>query len=139
MAEGILKQRLAECGRNDMAVSSMGIHAPKEQKASADAVVVCSRHTIDISQHLSRQLVFDELKNADFIFAMERYHKDFIRTFVPQVQDKLALLGAWPGKEKKEHDISDPMGGGLKEYEKSFERIASQIDRIMPFLLARLR
>jgi protein-tyrosine-phosphatase len=138
MAEGILKARLKEAGRDDIDVSSMGIHAPKEQKASAEAVSVSAKHGIDLSHHQSRQLVFDELRVADYIFAMERYHKDYIRTFVPQTGDKLALLASWPGKEKKDHEIPDPIGGTQGDYEKSYNRISSQIDRIMPFLLAEL-
>jgi protein-tyrosine-phosphatase len=138
MAEVILYARLSETGREDIEVSSMGIHAPKDQKASADAVAVCAKHGIDLSHHLSRQLVFDELRIADCIFAMERYHKDYIRTFVPQTGEKLALLGSWPGKEKKDHEIPDPIGGTIDDYEKSFNRISTQINRIMPFLLAEL-
>ena len=138
MAEAILKAGLKEAGRDDIDVSSMGIHALKEQKASADAVAVCAKHGVDLTHHISRQLVFDELRTADFIFTMERYHKDYIRTFVPQTGDKLALLASWPGREKKDHEIPDPIGGTLEDYEKSFNAISSQINRIMPFLLAEL-
>jgi protein-tyrosine-phosphatase len=138
MAEGILKKRLAEIGRTDITVSSMGIHAPQGQKASADAVAVSAQHGIDLSEHGSRQLIFDELKTADFIFVMEKYHKEFIRTFVPQIEEKIGLLGAWPGKEKKEHGIPDPIGGKLKEYEKTYETLNRQIERMLPFLLAEL-
>jgi protein-tyrosine-phosphatase len=69
---------------------------------------------------------------------METYQRDFIRTFVPQVAENLFLLGAWPGKEKKEHNIPDPIGGTLKDYKKTFDLLSSHIDRIMPYLLAEL-
>jgi protein-tyrosine-phosphatase len=138
MAEAILKARVNEAGRDDITVSSMGIHAPKDQKASAEAVTVCAHHGIDLSSHTSRQLVFDELRTADFIFTMERYHKEYIRTFVPQTGEKLSLLASWPGKEKKDHGIPDPIGGTIADYEKSYKLIESQVDRILPFLLAEL-
>ena len=138
MAEGIMKNRIAGIGRTDIAVSSMGIHAPQDATASKDAVVVCSEHGIDIAGHKSRPLVFDELKTADFLFVMESYHRDFIRTFVPQVAGNLFLMGSWPGKEKKEHNIPDPIGGTHKDYLKTFNLLASHVDRILPFLLAEL-
>jgi protein-tyrosine-phosphatase len=125
-------------GRTGIAVSSMGIHAPKDATASKDAVVICAEHNIDISEHKSRPLLFDELKAASFLFVMETYQRDFIRTFVPQVAENLFLLGAWPGKEKKEHNVPDPIGGSLKDYQKTFNLLSSHIDRIMPFLLAEL-
>lgn len=138
MAEGILKKKLKEIERTDIAVSSMGIHAPKEQKASADGAAVCARYGIDLSAHLSRQLSFEELKIADFIFVMEQYHMDFIRTFVPHLQGTIALLTVWPGKDKKDKGIPDPIGGKLKDYENSYELLSMHIERILPFLLAEL-
>jgi protein-tyrosine-phosphatase len=138
MAEGILKKKCAEMGRTDIAVSSMGIHAPLGQKASADGAAVCARHGVDLSGHLSRQMVFDELKSADFIFVMENYHREYIRTFVPHLEGTVALLTVWPGKEKKDHGIPDPIGGTIKNYEKTWEILSVHIERIFPFLLADL-
>lgn len=97
MAEGILKSKLAGLGRAGIAVASMGIHAPQHRNASPEAVAACAGEGVDISRHVSRQLVFDELKAADFIFVMESFHRDYIRTFVPQAADRIRLLASWPG------------------------------------------
>jgi protein-tyrosine-phosphatase len=136
MAEGILRSKLTELGRNDVAVSSMGIHAPRHQKASPDSIVACAEYDVDISEHISRQLVFDELQAADFIFVMENFHREYIRTFVPQASDRLFLLDGWPGNGKNAHGIPDPIGGKPKDYQRTFALISSHIDRILPFLLA---
>ena len=138
MAEGILKSKLKEMGRSDIAVSSMGIHAPEGQKASADGVAVCAEKNIDISAHETRPLHFDELKSADLVLVMESFQSDFIRTFVPQIAEKLYLFSVWPGSDnnKKGAFIPDPIGGSRGDYQKAFSLINSHVDRILPFLLA---
>jgi protein-tyrosine-phosphatase len=136
MAEGILKNKVASLGRTDFKITSMGIHAREKQTATSFAIIVCKEHQIDISGHLSRGLVFDELREADIIFVMEKFQLNFITTFVPQAAEKLALLALWPAKESKEHAVPDPINTGIREYRKTFTLIESHIDRIMPYLLA---
>jgi glycine hydroxymethyltransferase len=138
MAEGILKSKLKALGRADISVTSMGIHAPQNEKASPDGIAVCAENNIDIAAHRSRPLHFDELKAADLIFTMETFHSDFIRTFVPQIGEKLCLFSVWPaqGDGKKERGIPDPIGGNRNDYRKTFQLIDSHMDRVMPFLLA---
>lgn len=136
MAEGIFKRKVALMNRNDIQVSSMGIHAREHQNATSHAIEVCRENFIDITGHQSRPLVFEELRGADIIFVMEKFHSNFIRTFVPQAAEKLALLAHWPSKESKEHSVSDPINGKINEYRKTFKLIEFHIDRVMPFLLA---
>jgi protein-tyrosine-phosphatase len=136
MAEGILKSKLAGLGRTGIAVASMGIHAPQHRNASQEAIIACAGEGVDIAQHVSRQLAFDELKNADFIFVMEKFHRDYIRTFVPQAADRIFLLAAWPGAERNGRNVPDPIGGKLNDYKRTFALLSSHIDRILPFLLA---
>ena len=98
--------------------------------------MACSENGIDISKQASRQLIYEELGAADSIFVMEAYQKEYIQTFVPQAAGRLFLLGAWPGKERTNAVIEDPIGKRFPAYRKSFELIARQVDRILPFLLA---
>lgn len=137
MAEGILRKKLSDIGRNDIQVSSMGIHANDGQKACIDAVGACSQKKINIAMHLSRQLDFDELNVADFIFVMEAYQKEFIKLFVPNAGANTFLLGAWPGNEKEGSEIPDPNGKNPVEFQRTFELISGHIDRMLPFLLAK--
>ncbi|MDG5815124.1 low molecular weight protein arginine phosphatase [Chitinispirillales bacterium ANBcel5] len=135
MAEGILRKKLSESKVTDCTVSSMGTHGLDSKPASENAVTVCSKKGIDISQHTSRQLVPEELLSADLIFTMEFVHKEFIKLFFPRVLDNTFLLGSWPGKESKKGNIKDPIGGSLKAYQKSFDTIAKHIDRVYPLIL----
>lgn len=134
MAEGYLRQKFHEMGRDDLKVSSMGIHGLDDAPATDLAQAVCEEHGGDIASHRSRSLVGDELQNADFIFCMEPVHKKFVQTFFPWQRDKIFLLAAWPGKETRKSFIADPMGGSYEDYQRIFSIIRSHIDRILPLL-----
>jgi protein-tyrosine-phosphatase len=137
MAEGIMKERLFGYGRLDIAVSSMGIHGLDFKPPSAFAVQVCEENGIDISTHLSRPLFPDELRNSDLIFVMEPVHKQFIYTFFPAMEDRMFLLGSWPEKDSSKGVVGDPIGGTIEQYRKTFRKINSHIDRILPFIFER--
>jgi protein-tyrosine-phosphatase len=133
MAEGILKAKWASLGTNDT-VSSMGIHGLDHQPAAEPARRVCRERGIDISAHVSRPLEFDELNKTDLILTMEMAQRDFILLFLPQLAERVALLGSWPSKDSPKGNIRDPMGGKLKDYENAFETILHRIEAIFPLL-----
>jgi protein-tyrosine-phosphatase len=134
MAEGILKSRWAALGLSDLAVSSMGIHGLAQQPACEPARRVCLNHGIDISAHVSRPLEFDELDRSDLILTMEMAQMDFIGSLLPQMREKICLLGSWPSKDSPKGNIKDPYGGSLKDYETAFLTISRRIDDILPLL-----
>jgi protein-tyrosine-phosphatase len=134
MAEGILRHRWTEAGENDRTVSSMGIHGLDASPATDLARQVSADNGIDISEHRSRPISGEELQTADLILCMEPGHVAFLNTFYPWHSDRIALLGAWPGKPKKKHAVQDPMGGSLELYRKVFNIINAHIDRILPQL-----
>ena len=138
MAQGILQKKLAGAGLSGCSVTSMGIHGLDNSAASKNAVEVCDEQNIDISSHRSRQLVAEELVNADLIFTMELVHKEFLRLFFPRVEEKCVLLGSWPNKETRRGNIKDPIGGSKREYRKAFENIDGHIERVFPLILEKI-
>lgn len=137
MAEGLLRSRLERLGRKDITVVSMGIHGLDKQPATELASAVCQENDIDITTHISRQLIPDQLKSADLILTMELVHKDFIKVFFPSVADRTYPLCAWPDEKTKKVNVKDPMGGNLNDYRKAYRTIEEHVDRILPFILAR--
>ncbi len=135
MAEGVLRARWrTDPARAAIAVSSMGIHGLENQPAAELARLVCGENGVDISAHRSRPLVFEELKEAEIVFAMEPVQADFVQLFFPGFRDKVFLLGAWPDRPTRKSVIKDPIGGSLRTYQKAFDSIAGHIDRILPAL-----
>jgi len=132
-----MKKHLAAMGRTDITVSSMGIHGMEKQKASETAVAVSTEKGIDITGHIARGLVADELVQSDLIFVMEPVQKEFIRVFFPRVADKTYMLGSWPDQDHKKGTIKDPTGGTVKDHVKTYDSIEQHIERILPYLIAR--
>jgi protein-tyrosine-phosphatase len=134
MAEGVLRHRLEAQGLSHIEVSSMGTHGLHNTPASELAQQVCQDNGIDIGAHRSRSLVGDEIQDADLILCMEPAHRKFLQTFFPWQKERVALLGAWPDKEKRKSAIRDPMGTPLKVYRQVYSLIEFHIDRIYPLL-----
>jgi glycine hydroxymethyltransferase len=135
MAEGILKKKCSDLQRFDIQVSSMGVHGLEGCPASDFAREICETEQIDLSAHLSRPLIPEELEKSDLILTMETVHIDFIFSFFPKVIDKTFLLGSWPETAKNKANIRDPIGGSLAQYRKSFKEIHKHIERILPSVL----
>jgi len=134
MAEGLLRHKWQEIGRDDLFVSSMGTHGLNGLPPTEYAQVVCKENGFDISSHKARSLVDEDLKKADLILCMESVHKKFVQTFFPWHRDRLFLLGAWPKKETRKSAIDDPMGGSIEEFQRIFSIIEGHIERILPLL-----
>ncbi len=134
MAESILRHKWHEMERDNLIVSSMGIHGLNDYPATEYAREVCEENGLDISSHKARSLVSEELQASDLILCMEPVQKKFLETFFPWHRDKVALLGAWPEKGSHKNSIDDPIGGTLEEYRRTFRIIENHIERILPLL-----
>ncbi len=134
MAEGLLRHKWQEMGRDDLIVSSMGTHGLNGSPPTKHTQDVCKENGFDISSHRARSLVDEDLQKADLILCMEPVHKKFVQTFVPWHRDRLFLLGAWPEKETRKSGIDDPMGGSLEEFRMIFSIIKGHIERVLPLL-----
>ena len=134
MAEGLVRYKWHQMGRNDLIVSSMGIQGLNDSPATEYAQAVCKQNDFDITSHRARSLVGEELLKADLVLCMEPVHKKFVHVFFPWHRNKVALLGAWPEKETRKSAIADPMGGSYKKYQQIFSLIKMHIERITPLL-----
>jgi protein-tyrosine-phosphatase len=112
----------------------MGIHGLDHQPAAEPARKICLENGVDISQHVSRVIDFDEMTQADFIFTMELEQKRYVLLFLSHLAERCFLLGSWPDKESSKGNIKDPIGGGPKDYANAFQVISRRIDHILPIL-----
>jgi protein arginine phosphatase len=135
MAEGILRKKCTDRCK-DIAISSMGIHAMDDRMATDFAIRVCAEHGIDITGHISRPLIPEELKTSRLIFTMEPVQVDYIDLFFPQVSDRIYMLSTWPQRKAKKLAIADPVGKSVETYRKVFDKIESYIEGILPTVLS---
>lgn len=99
------------------------------------AIRVCAENGIDIANQVSRPIVGEEIRRADLVLVMEPVHKQFLKTFNPELDDLIYLLGEWPERSvSKKAIIKDPVGGTIKDYREAFRILSMHIDRIIPLL-----
>lgn len=105
MAEGIIKNIIANQGKTDINVSSMGLCAYDDEPASEYAIEVMDEVGIDIKSHLTRCLMKKDLLDADVIYAMTLQHRDVIIEACSEVEDKIIVA-----------DVKDPFGMTSQQY-----------------------
>jgi len=118
MAEGIFRKYLAEklqckvehLDKMGYKVTSAGTIGSDGFPASAEAVAVCAAKGINIGDHRNKGLSQSLITESDFIFVMERVHRDIIIGLEPEAANRCLLLA---GNE----DIPDPMGHPQRKYE----------------------
>jgi protein-tyrosine-phosphatase len=127
MAAGLLKERLAEKGRDDeYEVRSAGVYGLDGRRASRNAIFVMAERGVDIADHIAHTLTGEDVAQADLVLAMSREHAQFIRQSWPQYAWKIYLLSEMAGQRES---IADPFGGPLEDYRTTADLIERYIDK----------
>ena len=123
--------------QNEMYADSAGIAAFEGQAATKDAIdAMETLYHIDLSGHQSKQVTSALIEKADLVLAMTGMHKKILQENYPDSSGKIYTLGEYSHRDAPEQpypslDIPDPYGWGEAEYQKTAQRIARQIDRII--------
>lgn len=121
MAEGILKNLLAEKGITGIEVSSAGIGAMPGMTATPHAIEVARHWGIDISGHRARQVNQEIISEADLILAMASEHVQAIIRRIPNAARKTFLIRGFPeAYSPSQEGVADPVGGTLDEYHETY-------------------
>ena len=143
MAEGLLRHALAERGCSDIEVASVGTWAYVGSPATDQAVETLATKGIDLTEHRSRPVELDELRNADLIVAMTSVHVREITSLAPDVSERIVMMkelneiepAPLPDQPTIQHkaasllyghrpprrrslDVDDPMGLPMGAYER---------------------
>ncbi len=141
LAEALLKKRLAEREVSGIAVESAGIMRLYGVPASQSMQDVARGHELDLSAHRSQHVEVHRLEQTDIILVMTGEHLTYLKSMSPSIGKKTFLLKSYGQEEAggveddPSLDISDPIGGKLDTFERIFEEIATEVDRIVPILL----
>ncbi len=130
MAEGLCRQMLAkrfgcsieELPQRGIQIQSAGTLGYAGGRASPEAIEVCRRMGIDITQHHARGLSPELIHPADYIFVMAAQHLEAIRAMSPADAGKAVMLDP-------EGDIADPMGGTVSDYEAAAATINKALEQ----------
>lgn len=124
MAEGLLKQLLADTGKTDRLVSSAGLNALLGHPPDPHACQLMMKKGVDISSYRACQLDNKMIRSMDLILVMELTQKTAIEEKEPSARGKVFRLGEW-GK----FDIADPYQKGLAVFEKSLVLIEQGVSQ----------
>ncbi len=91
MAEALFRE-IAGAGESGFQVISAGTSAGRGVPAAEEAVQVLKEKGIDLSEHQSRPITEELLKEADLILTMTRSHKESLLQLEPGVGDKVFTL-----------------------------------------------
>ena len=138
MAEGLLRKRLEELGRDDVEVYSAGIRALNGLPPTDETLEVMEEEGIAMPDFESKNLTDEMIKEADLILVMEDFQLEEIIRLVPEAASKTHLLKIFgqhnPAEHPEGYDIPDPIGRPLKDYKYCFNVIKKEIDRIIKLL-----
>lgn len=119
MAEGIFN-KMAGINNWSALAESAGIMVT-ETAVSENSLAVCKENGIDISKHISRQLTREMIEDSDVILTMTKSHK-----MIFDGLSKVFTLSEYVGGEE---DVSDPYGGDLEVYRKTFSQLETLIGK----------
>lgn len=125
MAEGIFKD-IADL--KEFQVSSAGLSTFSGEPAENNAIITCDNHGIDIKNHKTTAIGEAHVKEMDLVLTATQAHRDKIRMLYPDV-DVYTIKEYAEGYDNL--DIADPIGGGLKTYEKCFLELNEALERII--------
>jgi len=134
MAEALFRKLLAErlqCSEDELVNQgylslSAGIAAGYGAPASPESVEILGQMGIDLSAHASQPLTAQLLGQVDHVYTMTKSHLSAIASSGRNVENQSFTLAA------DGSDISDPIGGGLAEY----QRCKDEIERHMTELVS---
>lgn len=123
MAAAIARQKLSQLGRDDIQVDSAGLAVFGPDPAAANAVKAMAEMGIDLTDHQSRPLRFDEIPTTDWFVAMTPSHAAALSS-AGVSPDRISVL-----------NVSDPFGGSLEVYRQARDQICAAVDRFLKEVL----
>ncbi len=119
-------------------VSSAGTATVAGQPASEGSQRVAVADGFDLSEHRSRPVTIELVRNADFVFVMSPGHRAAVEALGAS-RDKLHLVSDWPEPGDPELPVFDPFGASFEAYEECWRRLRRHVRRIAPHVRQALR
>jgi len=137
IAEGILRQRLAEMGMDSIDVSSAGTSAFTGRPAADLALKIAAERGVDISRHRSRHLTSQMLATADIVIGMERDHIVEANVVMRDTSNKYRLLSDFGPPHLRGKDIEDPYGAPIDYFASIYDKIEMHVNALLDELVDR--
>lgn len=135
-----LARKLGE--ENNIETSSAGIAANSAFPVPPAIPKLLAEEGVRRLDHTPRLLNAEMADKADYIFAMERYHQDYVFKKFPQARKKTFLLKEFAGNSAGIEDmeigleVNDPIGGSEDVYRRCFAEVKKAVQAVIQKLNA---
>lgn len=133
MAEAMLKKMLDDAGLADIRVISRGTIGSSYLQVPDIVHKLMKKDNIDISGHISRMLIKEDVDKSDLILVMDSTHKQFIDNRFSEAIEKTFFLKEFIGSGDTP-DILDPMGYSDSIYEQTCLEIKQCLVKVIEIL-----
>ncbi len=113
MAEMIMKEKLKRYKMKNVTVDSAGLQVYEAQPMNELATLALKSRNVSVTNHKSKQITYDLVRNADYIITMTEAQKKALGSEY-NVLSARDLIG---------EDVSDPYGRTLDEYKECAEML----------------
>lgn len=124
MAEALAKYYIEQSPslKGNVHVTSAGIFASENDRATYQAIKVMKGKGIDLMAHKSRRLSLELVEESDLILAMTRNHKESVLLMEPRAEGKVYTLREYLMAGQRE-DVKDPFGQNEDVYRLTLEEL----------------
>jgi protein-tyrosine-phosphatase len=138
MAEGILRSLAERDAVPGIRAVSSGTGTLDGYPATWGAVQAARKDGIDISDHHSRILSAGLIREADLIVTMAFEHYQILVDKFPELNGIIHMLKSYPDRRASAAlSVKDPIGADFDTYQKTYQEIKSELERIWPDIKTR--
>ncbi|MGE3164607.1 MAG: low molecular weight protein-tyrosine-phosphatase [Planctomycetota bacterium] len=139
-AEGLLRHETVRRGWSDsVTVTSAGTFGIVDRTAHPWMLEEARRRGFDLDPHRSRAVKASHLRECDYILGFSREHVAELRELLPDLQERVYLLGAFPLHDADGPEIADPIRRGEADFVECVDAIRVALDRLLQELGKRLQ
>jgi protein-tyrosine-phosphatase len=131
MAAGYFLKLLEQRGVKHIDIKTAGVMTPTGLLPTPEAVLLLHEEGVDIRRHRSRPLSAELIRRADLVLGMTPFHVQSAYRMAEDARGKTFLLKEYVGREGRNTQIADPMGGTLEIFKKCFAEIKASLQRLV--------
>jgi protein-tyrosine-phosphatase len=127
MAQALFQDRLQDMDMDVVwTVASAGTSAFGGSPPTHFARQAMKERGLDLSEHRSRPVSAEMIKESDLILVMEDRHKSYLQSRFPFGEEKVFLMTEMVGEK---HDIDDPVLGDLDRYHETAQEMEQILEQ----------
>jgi len=138
MAECALQHLLEKERQGKAKVSSAGMAAADGYPATQYAIEAVRMWDLDLTDHQSRPLTEDLVRQSDLILVMAPEHHRAVLNLDSEAAARTFLLKSFPDNSPVGEDVEDPIGQSLETYNETFLEIGEYLGKHLTEIVTRI-